>query len=585
MTTLPAIFPSDNIWNANISAMPVISSSETFKSSLGGGTCPLSMWTQIPYVLVPSTQTPVAIHLGAYASESDAGPSPIPPTAPVENTVDLHVLVVQAGTNKLYELYHGVLQGDNSWNADQQSIWDLTSNTLRPDTWTSADGAGLPIFPGLLRYAEVAAGIIPHALRVVVGNTLTDNTHVWPARHHQLSTHNAAYPPMGQRFRLKATTDISGFSTPMRTILQCLKSYGCMVSDMSSTAHQFQLIADLDPGWSALTFSALNALSVNDFEAIDVSSLMLTSSSGQTRGGPLFTVAGISYPVEEGSLIISTRIDERSRLTGAFTDKSNAMVLSKGQKVVASDPTLGTIPFIGYIRASTPNPLIPQPYSFWDIDCPDFFYALEKRTTNRVYPTPTPAGKIAVDLVSDGQYILNCKAASETRSRLDFAGTWTNGTIEVDITLTNDTIKPGFTFRTTVWNNTDDYAYAVELNTGLLDLRKGSNGSGGNSSLASHTFSPKLGTGTYRLRVVLSGTSIVVSLGGVQYISTTDATYGSAGYIALRNRNPGSGGSSNPQAFDNFGVMAALSGTWISPGTSLASVTSIASSRVAWDTS
>ncbi len=154
MTTLPAIFPSDNIWNANISAMPVISSSETFKASLGGGTCPLSMWTQIPYVLVPSTQTPVAIHLGAYASESDTGPSPIPPTAPVENTVDLHVLVVQAGTNKLYELYHGVLQGDNSWNADQQSIWDLTSNALRTDTWTSADGAGLPIFPGLLQHAH-----------------------------------------------------------------------------------------------------------------------------------------------------------------------------------------------------------------------------------------------------------------------------------------------------------------------------------------------------------------------------------------------------------------------------------------------
>ncbi len=189
--------------------------------------------------------------------------------------------------------------------------------------------------------------------------------------------------------------------------------------------------------------------------------------------------------------------------------------------------------------------------------------------------------------VSSGVYELSCTKASETRSRLDFAGLWSgNWTLETDINVQGDVPRRGVTFGTTNFTNGDgSYGYAVEVLSTSIEIRSGSNG-GGNSStqLASHTFSPKLAYGWYRLKVVKSGSTYTVSLGGVQYLSVSDSTYTAAAYLALRNRN-GETSVSITDQFDNFGVMAAKSGTWTGPSTSIGGITTIASSVITWDTS
>ncbi len=197
--------------------------------------------------------------------------------------------------------------------------------------------------------------------------------------------------------------------------------------------------------------------------------------------------------------------------------------------------------------------------------------------------------------MSSGVYELSCTKSSETRSRLDFAGLWSgNWTLETDINVQGDVPRRGVTFGTTIWTNGDgSYGYAVEVLSTSIEIRSGSNG-GGNSStqLASHTFSPKLAYGWYRLKVVKSGSTYTVSLGGVQYLSVSDSTYTAAAYLALRNRN-GETSVSITDQFDNFGVMQAKSGTWTGPSTSIGSITTIAigsittiaSSIITWDPS
>ncbi len=189
--------------------------------------------------------------------------------------------------------------------------------------------------------------------------------------------------------------------------------------------------------------------------------------------------------------------------------------------------------------------------------------------------------------VSSGVYELSCVKSSETRSRLDFAGLWSgNWTLETDINVQGDVPRRGVTFGTTNFTNGDgSYGYAVEVLSTSIEIRSGSNG-GANSStqLASHTFSPKLAYGWYRLKVVKSGSTYTVSLGGVQYLSVSDSTYTAAAYLALRNRN-GETSVSITDQFDNFGVMQAKSGTWIGPSTSIGGITTIASSVITWDTS
>ncbi|MCO5220197.1 MAG: hypothetical protein M9947_01280 [Thermomicrobiales bacterium] len=283
------LFPADNIWNTPVADLPLDPLSETYIASIGPDTGlhpdfgsglyegqPLG----IPFVRVPATQPDVDVAF-EIDDESDPGPYPIPPDAPIEGGScgggDRHVIVVQEETCQLYELYDATPQADGSWTAYAGAQFDLTSNALRPDEWTSADAAGLPILPGLVRYEEIAAGVIPHALRFTAAQT--QQAYVWPARHHAGASSDSNLPPMGQRFRLKATTDISDFSPVNQVILQALKTYGMMLADNGS---DWFLSGVPDDRWDNDDLRELrNRILGSDFEAVDCTSLMVDPNSGQ----------------------------------------------------------------------------------------------------------------------------------------------------------------------------------------------------------------------------------------------------------------------------------------------------------------
>jgi hypothetical protein len=286
------VFPSDNIWNADISSLPVDARSASYIASIGGSGHlhpdfgsglynggPIG----IPYIVAPSSQAGAPVNFD-YASESDPGPYPIPPNAPIEggaqSSGDRHVLVVQSGTCKLYEMFTAYPQG-GGWRAGSGAVWNLRSNALRPRGWTSADAAGLPILPGLARYDEVAAGVITHAVRFTVSRT--QRAYIWPARHQASSVTDPSAPPMGLRLRLKASVDISHFSPANRIILTALKRYGMIVADNGSN---WFLSGAPDDRWNNDDLHALGAIAGSDFEVVNTSSLMVNQDSGQARVPP-----------------------------------------------------------------------------------------------------------------------------------------------------------------------------------------------------------------------------------------------------------------------------------------------------------
>jgi hypothetical protein len=218
-----------------------------------------------------------------YEDESDPGPYPIPPDAPIEGGPegdgDRHVLVVQEESCLLYELFDAWPQdGGASWLAGSGAVFDLGGYALRPAGWTSADAAGLPILPGLVRYEEVAAGEIRHALRFTAPETR--RAYVWPARHFASDLTGPQYPPMGQRFRLRADFDVSGFPAEVQVILRALQRYGMMLADNGSA---WYLSGAPDERWDNDALHTLGQVAGADFEAVDVSGLMLNPNSGRTR--------------------------------------------------------------------------------------------------------------------------------------------------------------------------------------------------------------------------------------------------------------------------------------------------------------
>jgi hypothetical protein len=236
----------------------------------------------IPFVVVPASQPPVEIVFTAYGDESDAGPYPVPADAPIEGGAaadgDRHVLVVQQQDCTLYELYRAFPQEDGSWEAESGAIFPLDAYALRPDTWTSADAAGLALLPGLVRYEEVAAGEIRHALRFTAPRT--QRAYVWPARHFASSNTDPNLPPMGQRFRLRADFPEDDFSPEVQVILRALKRYGMMLADNGSA---WFLSGAPDERWDNDMLRELSRVTGADFEAVDVSSLQMGANSGQVR--------------------------------------------------------------------------------------------------------------------------------------------------------------------------------------------------------------------------------------------------------------------------------------------------------------
>lgn len=283
--------PFDSYWRSDVRALPVHPRSAAFvravgetadlKADFGSGT-----WNGgpigIPYVVVPGTQPKVPVRF-TYDDESDPGPYPIPPDAPIEggpaSSGDRHVLVLDKDTCRLYETWNSwPAGGGTSWDAGSGAVFDLRSNALRPAGWTSADAAGLPILPGLVRYEEVAAGKVLHAIRVTVPRT--QRSYVWPARHQAGSTTDPDVPPMGTWFRLKSTIDPADFPPQVRPIVVALQTYGAIVADNGSA---WYLSGAPDPRWDNDQLRSLAVIDGSDWEAVDASSLMVEPDSGKSR--------------------------------------------------------------------------------------------------------------------------------------------------------------------------------------------------------------------------------------------------------------------------------------------------------------
>jgi hypothetical protein len=269
------IFPASNPLNQEIAHAPVDPNSARYIESIGAsihlhadfGTPPSY---GIPYVVVGPRQAKVPIHF-TYREESNPGPYPVPPSAPVEGAGeegDRHVLVLQEGTCKLYELYAAERKG-SGWNAGSGAVFNLRSNVLRPEGWTSADAAGLPIFPLLVRYPEVKAGQIDHALRVTVERTQRGYIH--PATHFASSSSDPNLPPMGLRLRLKAGFSLAGYYGQALVVLRALKRYGLIVADNGSS---WYITGAPDPRWRNEDLDQLKRVPGSAFEAVRTGSIL-----------------------------------------------------------------------------------------------------------------------------------------------------------------------------------------------------------------------------------------------------------------------------------------------------------------------
>jgi|ERR1700733_4133794 len=274
-------FPEDNIWNTSVRNLPADSHSGLYIETMGPDTPfhpDFGAAYGYEYAVVGADEKVADVAFLETPAESDPGPYRIPDNAPVEQGPDGHVLAFDPAHCQLYELYGAKRIGSHEWEAGSGAIFDLRSNQLRPDGWTSADGAGLPILPGLVRFDEVKSGSIRHALRFTTPHTR--NAFVWPARHRAASSMNPDLPSMGQRFRLRSSFDVVGFSPETQVILTALKEYGMILADNGGP---WFLSGARDSRWRPGVISELRRLRGSDFEAIDSSLLMVTSDSGQAR--------------------------------------------------------------------------------------------------------------------------------------------------------------------------------------------------------------------------------------------------------------------------------------------------------------
>jgi hypothetical protein len=268
------VFPADNPWNTDVSTYPVSANSANYIANIlsnGGQNVHPDFGGNgeygIPYVTVGTGEPRTPINFTAYGDESDPGPYPVPLGAPVEggsaSDGDRHVLAVDKDACMLYELYRAFPRSDH-WDADAGAVFDLRSNALRPLGWTSTDAAGLPIFPGLARYDEVASGQISHALRFTVSRT--QRGYILPATHAASSSTDPNRPPMGLRLRLKASFDISRYTGEARVILVALKRYGMIVADNGSN---WYITGAADPRWNDDDLNQLKNVPGAAFEVVD----------------------------------------------------------------------------------------------------------------------------------------------------------------------------------------------------------------------------------------------------------------------------------------------------------------------------
>jgi hypothetical protein len=284
-----SIFPEDNIWNRDISQLSVDPRSDQYIASMMSVENGTKLHPDFGHDSVTSggiffntvrdNQVSVPVSF-TWSDESDPGPYPIPVPLKEEahNGVYQDILIVNTQSCKLYEISNAQKLPDGSWHADSGAIWDLTKDALRPKDRTSADGAGLPIFPGLVKYDEVLHGSIAHALRFTTKQP--QNAYIWPARHKIGSASDPNLPPMGIRLRLKASVNISSYAPQVQTILTALKRYGMMLADQGAN---WGITGETNSNWDDGVLSQLKTIPGSDFEVVDTSRLNVDENSGQTR--------------------------------------------------------------------------------------------------------------------------------------------------------------------------------------------------------------------------------------------------------------------------------------------------------------
>ena len=285
------IFPTDNFWHADVRNLPVdphnpqwLAAMDSAGHNLHPDFGPAFGAQPVPYgiaiTVVPAGHARVGVSF-EYADESDRLPYPLGADTKIEGGSDAdgdrHTVIVTADTCELFETWdtHDTASG---WTAGSGAHWSLSSDALRPDTWTSADAAGLPLLPGLLRWDEVAAGRVDHAIRFTASRT--DDAHLWPARHNASSTRDAALPPMGARFRLKSSFDISHYSAQAQVVLRAMQTYGLVLADNGGN-WSFQ--GDSNTGWPIALVDELKRIPASAFEAVNTAGLEISPNSGAAR--------------------------------------------------------------------------------------------------------------------------------------------------------------------------------------------------------------------------------------------------------------------------------------------------------------
>lgn len=350
------VFPADNIWNTPIDQLPVMSTSQTLVNTIGASAyvhADFGAGTYnggpigIPFITVPGTQTKYPATF-LYWDESDPGPYAVPLTAPIEggssSNGDRHALAVDTTNCILYELYRAFPQA-SSWKGDSGAIFNLLSHTLRPVTWTSADAAGLPVVPGLVTYEEILAGEIKHAIRFTAPQTR--RAYVWPARHYASSLTGTQYSPMGQRFRLKSTFDITPFPADVQIILRALKKYGMILADNGSA---WFLSGKPDDRWNNNNLRLLHNVLGSNFEAVDGTVLMIDPNSGQARQN------GVIVSVTPAS--VTLHVGRTQQFSASVTGSPNQSVTWSVNGVAGGSAAAGFISATGLYNAPSnlPNP-------------------------------------------------------------------------------------------------------------------------------------------------------------------------------------------------------------------------------------
>ena len=349
------VLPANNIWNTPVDTLPVLSNSTSmvntigatrgFHADFGSGTWdggPIG----IPFITVSGSQTKYPASF-LYADESDPGPYAVPLNAPIEggsaSTGDRHAIAVDIDNCILYELYRA-FPGSGDWTADAGAIFDLRSNALRPSTWTSADAAGLPITPGLVTFDEVASGEITHAVRFTVPQTRRE--FVWPARHYASSLTGSQYPRMGERFRLKASFNISTFPPDVQVILRAMKKYGIILADNGSA---WFISGQPDPRWNNTNLQTFSQLLGSNFEAVDATVLEIDPNSGAAIQN------GVTVTVNPPSATV--RVGHFQSFTATVTGAAGGVTWSVND-IPGGDTVVGTIDSTGQYLPPT---VVPSP--------------------------------------------------------------------------------------------------------------------------------------------------------------------------------------------------------------------------------